>query len=127
VVAANTHGVVFRTAEGNEALQCSGLPEKLTFDEIPGDLKAQPQLSIRLAAGTPGKRQVRVSYLAHGFGWQANYVATLGERMDLLGWITLHNFTGSSFREANVQVVAGRLNLLDADDGGTSVLGENAN
>jgi hypothetical protein len=124
VVAADTRGVIFRTADGNEALHCSGLPERLTFDEIPGELKREPQLSIRLAAGEPGRRQVRVSYLAHGFGWQANYVAQLGARMDLLGWITLHNFTGTDFRDASVQVVAGKLNLLSAeDDRGTSLLG----
>ncbi len=127
IVSANTNGVVFRTADGAEALHCSGLPERLDFQEIPGDLKREPQLSIRLAAGTAGKRQVRVSYLAHGFGWQANYVATLGQRMDLLGWITLNNFTGASFRNASVQVVAGKLNLLDEDDGGTSVFGATAN
>lgn len=127
VVAANTRGIVFQTAEGNEALFCSGLPEQLTFEEIPGELKSKPQLSIRLAAGEAGPRQVRVSYLAHGFGWQANYVAHLGERMDLLGWITLDNFTGSTFRDASVQVVAGRLNLLDAeDDLGTGLLGATA-
>ena len=125
VVSANSRGVVFHTADGNEALHCSGLPEKLTFDEIPG-VKSSPQLSIRLAAGTPGTRQVRISYLAQGFGWQANYVATLGDRMDLLGWITLSNSTSSGFLNANVQVVAGRLNLLDAGDGGTSTLGASA-
>lgn len=124
LVAADRRGVVFHTAEGNEALHCSGLPEALSFEEIPGELKLEPQLSIRLAAGEPGKRQVRVSYLAHGFGWQANYVARLGERMDLLGWITLQNSTGSGFRNASVQVVAGKLNLLSADDDrGTSPLG----
>jgi len=124
VVAANEDGVVFHTADGNEALQCSGLPEQLTFTEIPGELKSQPQLSIHLAAGEPGRRQVKVSYLAHGFAWQANYVAQLGERMDLLGWITLDNFTSTAFRNASVQVVAGKLNLLSAeDDRGTGVLG----
>jgi hypothetical protein len=127
VVAANPRGIVFQTAEGHEALFCSGLPEQLTFEEIPGELKSKPQLSIRLAAGEPGPRQVRVSYLAHGFAWQANYVAHLGERMDLLGWITLDNFTGSTFRDASVQVVAGRLNLLDTeDDLGTGPLGATA-
>ena len=35
VVSAGNNGVVFRTAAGNEALYCSGLPEQLTFDEIP--------------------------------------------------------------------------------------------
>ena len=36
MVAANDEGVVLRTSDGNEALHCSGLPERLTFDEIPG-------------------------------------------------------------------------------------------
>jgi hypothetical protein len=127
LVAAGPHGIVFHTADGNEALHCSGLPEALSFQEIPGELKREPQLSIRLGAGEPGKRQVRVSYLAHGFGWQANYVARLGDRMDLLGWITLQNSTGSSFRDASVQVVAGKVNLLSAEDGrGTGPMGASA-
>jgi hypothetical protein len=127
LIAANSSGIVFQTADGNEALHCSGLPEALSFEEIPGELKREPQLSIRLSAGEPGRRTVRVSYLAHGFGWQANYVARLGERMDLLGWITLQNSTASSFQDASVQVVAGNLNLLSAeDDRGSSPLGASA-
>jgi len=127
LVAANKDGVIFATVDGNEALQCSGLPEKLTFDEIPGDLKAEPTLSIRLAAGPPGKRQVRVSYIAQGFAWSADYVGHLdesGQHLALLGWLTLRNLTGTVFRDAQVQVVAGRLNLLDAqEDRGTSSFG----
>ena len=130
LVAANKDGVVFATADGNEALQCSGLPEQLTFNELPGDLKTEPTLSIRLAAGAPGKRQVRVSYIAHGFAWSADYVGKLdaaGARMDLHGWLTLQNLTGSTFRDAQVQVVAGRLNLLDAEESrGTSLIGDTA-
>ena len=118
---------MFRTVDGNEALACSGLPEQLTFSEIPGELKSTPSLSIQLAAGAAGKREVRVSYIAHGFGWRADYVGQLaGEqpRMDLLGWITLHNLTNSTFRDAQVQVIAGRLNLLDAEEErGSGILG----
>jgi len=130
LIAANNDGVVFATEDGNEALRCSGLPEQLTFDELPDDLKTEPTLSIRLAAGSPGKRQVRVSYIAHGFAWSADYVGKLdaaGTRMDLHGWLTLQNLTGSTFRDAQVQVVAGRLNLLDADEyNGTSLVGDTA-
>ncbi|HET9474215.1 MAG TPA: hypothetical protein VFO82_09995 [Steroidobacteraceae bacterium] len=127
VVAANAEGVVFRTVDGNEALACSGLPEQLTFSEIPGELKATPTLSIQLAAGAAGKREVRVSYIAHGFGWRADYVGQLPSEqpsMDLLGWITLHNLTNATFRDAQVQVIAGRLNLLDAEEErGSGILG----
>jgi hypothetical protein len=127
LIAANTEGVVFRSIDGNEALHCSGLPERLSFEELPGELTSKPTLSIRLAAGTPGKRQVRVSYLAHGFGWSADYVGKFSAdsgRLDLHGWITLHNLTRAGFRDAQVQVVAGRLNLLDfEEDRGSSLIG----
>ena len=126
ILAANDDGVMLRTEQGNEALHCSGIPESLTFEEMPQGLHSEPALSLRLAGGRPGKRTIRVSYLAQGFAWNSDYVAHLddrGERMDLTGWLTLRNFTNSSFREAQVQVVAGRLNLLYDEDGGSSTIG----
>ena len=65
---------------------------------------------------------MKVSYLAHGFGWSADYVARLnerGNRMDLSGWATLENRTDTAFDQAEVQLVAGRLNILAAADGGS--------
>lgn len=129
IVAATSNGVTFRTAEGNEVYQCSGLPEQLTFDQVPDGIDARPRLSIRLAGGAAGKRQLRVSYLAHGFAWSADYLGHVdagAQRMDLLGWITLRNHTGATFRNAQVQVVAGRLNLLDYEEAGTSLVGDTA-
>src|SRR5690349_6124712 len=71
IVAANDAGITLHTDLGNEALHCSGLPESLTFDEIPDDLHAKPKLSIRLAAGAAGKRTIKLSYLARGFAWKS--------------------------------------------------------
>lgn len=127
IVAANDNGITLRTEQGNEALHCSGIPERLTFDEIPGDLHARPKLSVRLAAGAAGKRTVRVSYLAHGFAWKSDYVARLneaGNRMELTGWLTLRNYTRANLRGAKVQVVAGKLHLLSTERGGSSLAGD---
>jgi hypothetical protein len=113
---------VLQTADGNEALYCSGLPERLEFAEVPGELLAKPQLSVKLAAGEAGERTVKVSYLAHGFAWSSDYVAHLNERSDrmqLAGWATLTNSTGTVFEQAQVQVVAGNLNILDAGERGS--------
>jgi hypothetical protein len=115
-------GVVLQIAGGNEALYCSGLPERLELERIPSELLAKPRLSVQLAAGEPGPRTVKVSYLAHGFAWSSDYVAHLNERsnrMALKGWATLTNATGSAFAQAEVQVVAGRLNVLDSYEGGS--------
>ena len=115
-------GVVLRTADGNEALYCSGLPERLEFQRLPENLVSTPQLAVRLTSGEAGERTLKVSYLAHGFEWSADYVARLnetGERMELMGWVTLTNRTSTSFAAAEVQVVAGDLNYVDAEEGGS--------
>jgi hypothetical protein len=126
IVSAGSKGTVLRTEDGNEALRCSGLPERLTFDEIPAGLHARPKLSVRLASGAAGKRTVRLSYIAQGFAWSSDYVANLdaaGNRMDLRGWVTLRNFTQTNFQAAQVQMVAGRLHLIGVGDRGSSTLG----
>ncbi|MDQ2641928.1 MAG: hypothetical protein M3Y79_15270, partial [Pseudomonadota bacterium] len=96
-------GVVLRAVDGSEAWQCSGLPERLEFSSVPGELSAAPTLSVRLAGGAAGPRTVTVSYLARGFSFETDYVAKLNSsstRMNLDGWITLRNDTGASFRQA---------------------------
>ncbi len=61
----------------------------------------------------PVTRTVTLSYLARGFDWAADYVATLsgdGKTMDLGAWVTLANGNGVGFPDAHTQVVAGRVN-----------------
>jgi hypothetical protein len=126
VSASAADGVVFRTAEGNEAFKCSGLPERLEFNEIPADLRTTPTLSVRLAGGEPGKRTLTLSYLVHGITWSADYVARLNaksNRMDLSGWVTLTNDTNVSFDRAQVQLVSGELALVWHGEGGSSPQG----
>ena len=116
-------GVVLQTADGTEALYCSGLPERLELTRVPAELLGKPRLAVKLAAGPAGPRTVKVSYLAHGFAWSSDYVAHLNERSDamsLAGWATLTNSTGAAFEQAEVQLVAGRLNILAAEEGGSA-------
>ena len=65
-----------------------------------------------------GTFEVTLTYLAWGFDWQANYVATLGKSaggeefmMQLLSWLTLLNDNGQSFPDVELMAVAGRLNV----------------
>jgi len=108
----NSDGVVIKTADGIEALHCSGLPETLSFENAAG-LASRPTLSVRVRTDAPVSTQVTLSYLARGFDWAADYTATLaadGQHMDLGAWVTLANGNGVGFREAHTQVVAGRVN-----------------
>ncbi|HWH17314.1 MAG TPA: hypothetical protein VNT77_03120, partial [Allosphingosinicella sp.] len=105
--------VVLETEEGFEALRCSGVPETIVYDRIPEGLSAKPTLSVRTRSDRAANATVTLSYLASGFDWQANYVATLapsGDRMHLFAWVTLANGDETSFVNADAQTVAGRLN-----------------
>ena len=105
-------GVVFDTAQGVEALRCSGLPETFSFTGVT-DLAATPTLSVRVRSSRPVTRTVTLAYLAGGFDWAADYSAGLsadGKSMDLGAWVTLANGNGTGFPDAHTQVVAGRVN-----------------
>jgi hypothetical protein len=110
-------GVVFETAEGIEALRCSGLPETFSFSGVT-DLKATPTLSVLVQSSHATTRTVTLSYLARGFDWAADYIPTVlvyGKAMDLVPWVTLANGNGVGFPAARAQVVAGRVNREDGD------------
>jgi hypothetical protein len=95
-----------------EGLGCSGAPERLVFEDLPANLSDKPTFSVLADAPRPGRYKVRLSYLATGFDWQANYVARLapdGRSLDLTGWLTLKNDTSANFADAPTQVVAGEL------------------
>lgn len=119
VIRSAPEGVVLETSDGVEALHCSGLPERLVFDHIPAGLKDRPTLSLRTPGVAPGRYKVRLSYLATGFDWSADYVAHVrpdGHTLDLSGLVTLVNRGAVSFKDAPTQVVAGRWRKVD-DDG----------
>jgi hypothetical protein len=123
-------GVVFETAEGIEALRCSGLPERFGFAGV-ADLAATPTLSVQVRNSSPLIRTVTLSYLARGFDWAADYVATLSadaKSMDLGAWVTLANGNGVGFPDSRTQVVAGRVNRVSGEvqplDPGGPILAE---
>jgi hypothetical protein len=118
ILSSDADGVVFQSSAGKfEALRCSGLPETFDFESA-ADATATPTLSALVRSPTPITAKVRLSYLARGFDWMANYVATVlpdGKTMDLGAWVTLANSNAVSFPDAHAQVVAGRVNRESRD------------
>lgn len=109
--------VILQTAAGFEALRCSGLAETLVYPEVPPGLSAKPTLSVAVRSTQPVEATVTLSYLATGFDWQANYVATLSpdeRRLHLSAWLTLANGDETGFVNADTQAVAGKVNREDA-------------
>lgn len=119
ILRSGPEGVVLQTAEGIEALACSGLPETLVYDTLPDGLTDKPTLAVRIDSAVAARATLSLSYLATGFDWRANYVVNLGpdgRKLDLFAWLTLANGNDESFAAAQTQAVAGAANREGEED-----------
>ena len=97
---------------GYEAVQCSGLPETLLYDAVPAGLHPVPTLSMTLGDQPGGRTKLELTYLANNFDWQSNYVGQLGDDadvVDLFAWLTVASGDSTSFVDADMAVIAGRI------------------
>ena len=114
-------GVVLQIGPRIEVLRDDGLPVRVIFDKVPDNLRARPTLSVTLESRGAGTRPVTLSYLTRGMGWKADYVTLFDEAagtIDVQGWVTLTNTTGTTFDNADVLLVAGTVGTTESDYGG---------
>ena len=110
-VLATNGGVVLQIGSRIEVLRDDGLPVRVIFDQIPPNLRARPTLSVTVESTRAGIRPARLTYLTPGLGWKSDYVALFDEpagKIDVQGWITLSNNSGTTYTNADVVMVAGR-------------------
>jgi hypothetical protein len=89
--------------------------DHIKFPELPGNLYSRPTLIWTLDNSGNTRHRVEASYLAGKLSWNADYVLTVArddKTADLDGWVTVVNGSGTSFRNARLQLVAGDLNRV---------------
>lgn len=95
--------------------------DHIRFPELPENLYTRPTLIWTLDNTGGARHRVEASYLAGKLSWNADYVLTVARddrAADLDGWVTLINGSGTSFRNAKLQLVAGDLNRVRQVVGG---------
>jgi hypothetical protein len=96
----------------------TGAPGRIVFDGVPATLRDRPTLVAELNNRQSGTQTVELTYLSGGLSWQADYVAELGAddaSLDLNGWVTLTNRSGTAYRNAKLQLMAGDVNRARPD------------
>lgn len=89
-------------------------PGRLAFAELPPNLIAKPTL-VWLVDSQQPEQSLEVSYLAQSLSWSADYVLVLNDKetqADLVGWVTLVNNSGASYKNAALKLVAGDVNRV---------------
>ncbi|MDX1487507.1 MAG: hypothetical protein R3268_04850, partial [Acidiferrobacterales bacterium] len=105
ILSAN-NGVVLQVGDRIEM----GIPGRVVFDSVPANLRDRPTLVMQLHSPLAGAQILELSYLTGGLSWKADYVAELNaadDRLDLQGWVTLTNKSGTTYTNAKLQLVAG--------------------
>src|ERR1700730_10761382 len=99
---------------GNEVV--TGLSyESIRFPQLPENLYERPTLLWTLENSGARRHKVEASYLTSNLSWSADYVLNVGKdesRGDLDGWVTLVNHSGTAFKNAQLQLVAGDLHRV---------------
>ena len=110
-VLAAAEGTVLRIGDRIE----TGQPGRIVFRELPPNLRDRPTLVMKLDNGLAGPQEPQLSYLTAGLSWKADYVGELAaddSHLDLTGWVTLNNTSGTAYRDAQLQLVAGDVNRV---------------
>ncbi len=102
------------SVEGGTVLNIDGqitsnFPGRFAFPEVPENLLQKPTLVWLLASAAPDQK-LEVTYLTQELNWHADYVLTVDaddKLGDLNGWVTLSNNTGTSYKDAELKLVAG--------------------
>lgn len=109
-VLATNNGVVLKIGNRIEVLRDDGLPVRVIFDKVPENLRSKPTLSVTVNGDRRGTRPVTLNYLTGGLGWSADYVALFDDvtsKLDVQGWVTLTNSSGTTYDNADTTLVAG--------------------
>jgi hypothetical protein len=112
VLLADNEGPVWKV--GNEIITGMGA-DRYVFPDLPENLYSKPTLVWLLDNRKAGEQTVEASYLTNQVNWNADYVLTVHSDQklaDLNGWVTVVNQSGASFRNAQLQLVAGELNRV---------------
>lgn len=110
-VLATNEGVVLKIGNRIE----TGVPGRIVFGEVPANLRDRPTLVMSLNNNSHSAQEVELSYLTGGLSWKADYVVELApadDKLDISGWVTLNNTSGTSYKNAKLQLVAGDVNQV---------------
>jgi hypothetical protein len=93
-----------------------GLPGKPEFPSLGDDTVLKPRLEWKIQSPAASKTEAELGYITGGLSWQASYNLVSpekGDRIDVVGWITMENRSGRDFEEASIHLMAGDVAKVD--------------
>ena len=70
-----------------------------------------------IETNSAGMHDTQTTYLTGGMSWQSDYIANVNQnddKVDLTGWVTLNNNSGTYYPNSKLKLVAGEVNRVTA-------------
>jgi len=106
-------GIVLKYKDGIE----TGVRGHIIFPDSGGAFRERPTLVLQVESERAQSQTLDLSYMTGGMTWRADYVGVVsadGSRLGLTGLVTLSNTSGESYDNARLQLVAGNVNIAEA-------------
>ena len=94
------------------------LPGEPMFPALGDDTILNPTLTWTINSAEAAKFDAEIAYVTEGLSWQADYnivAADKGDMIDIVGWVTFKNQSGTGFDQAKVKLMAGDVNKLQEE------------
>jgi hypothetical protein len=111
--------VILEAADGQVTVLKLDRIKEFTFPALPEGLITRPTLVWQVESVEGGAQDVEVTYLTRGVNWQSDYILVLADddkSLDLDGWVTLDNRSGTSYEDAKLKLIAGDIHRAPTED-----------
>lgn len=115
LLAAQGNDILLRSASGEILALKQDAIRDLRFPDLPKGLITRPTLRWIVYSQEANTEEIDLTYLAYGLNWTADYVVLLNadeQSLDLNGWVTLTNETGTAYEDAHIKLVAGEVHRI---------------
>lgn len=88
---------------------------EVSLPKLPEGLRLKPTLSWVVDSQVEGNNNLEFTYQTSGISWNSDYVVVLADNdsnLDINGWVTINNFSGATYDNANLKLVAGDVNIV---------------
>ena len=85
----------------------------IIFNALIHELKTKPSLTFNVHVNKSTNAPMKLEYLIHNINFKSNYILSIdNDRANLDGWININNYSGKSFIDTKISLLAGDVNSV---------------
>ncbi len=118
LLSASQSDIILKNKGGGIQIVRGDKVQHFDFPNLPEGLVTRPTLVWMINNQGQKQQKTEVSYLTEGVDWHTEYVAVTDAKdknIDLSGWVSVNNQSGTTYNNAKLKLVAGDVNRAEPE------------